>query len=177
MSTNLLFVTAKLSVKRVNDFLTKAPEVERAILPDSIFFLVEDSHVPYEKIFNETSTEPPVSDFQSGFIGASDDDLWKQLESYSDAERKQDHAGTLHEEIIVVLDKESEKDDTVSMLYRKQDGEKTKWRAPFRFAVPIIMQMPFDDEEPWLNGVDDDGAIRMTEVYKALDVDWTHGDS
>lgn len=156
--------------------MTKAPEIERAILPDSIFFLVQDRNVKYETIFKETSTEPPVSEFQSGFISASDDDLWKQLESYSNTERKQDHAGTLHEETIIVLDKESEKDDTVLMLYRNQDGEKTKWRAPFKFAVPIIMQMPFDDEEPWLNGVDDDGVIKMTKVHKALGVTWTHGD-
>lgn len=162
--------------QRVNKFLTDAKEIEKDILPDSKFFLIKDRDVPYEDMMGDT-TEAPVKDFKSGFLGASDADIWNTIKKYREYESKLDHASYMLEETVVLLDETSAKHDTAVMLYKTQeDKRQIRWRVPFRFVISVIVQLPFRQEKIYLDSIDEHGHLHMKKVYEKLGLDWPHGD-
>lgn len=140
---------------------------------NSMYALVRDPSVPYEKL---EATEPPVKDFTSGFIGASNDDLWRQLKQYREDEDKTDHASYIKDNIIVVLDKIAAEKDHILTLYRARDGSTHSWRMPFKFICTLNADLP-DDEEAFCSRkfLDDEGVIDIPKLKKALGHPWEYG--
>jgi len=122
-------------------------------------------------------TEPPVADFESGFIGATDDDLWRTLKEYANEEGKGGKAPRIDREMIVVLDEISATNDTIRMLYEPQHeakdagaGRQTR-RVDFLYIFGVVAYLP-EDELNFMNPDhrDENGVIDMQKIHKAAGV-------
>ena len=125
------------------------------------------------KDIDNPGTEPPVEDFESGFIGATDDELWQTVEAYSDEDRK-GRAATLDRDILVVLDDISAFKNTIKMLYNPRgEGEhKQAWRVDFLYVWGVTPYLP-DQEDIYMNpDKRKDGVIDLQKIYEAKGVDF-----
>lgn len=157
----------------MNAFLSEHQRIEDGLVPNSIFALVRDRNVSLIGI-DSPGTEPPVADFESGFIGATDDDLWRTLWEYADADGKGGKATRIDREMIVVLDEISATNDTIKMLYEPQHEAKDAgagrqtWRVDFLYVFGVVAYLP-EDELNFMNPEqrDENGVIDMQEIHKA----------
>lgn len=119
-------------------------------------------------------TEPPVADFDSGFIGAADDDLWRTLANYQKEEAKRDRGTSFCHCIVAVLDEASVTSDTIRMLYIPQHGgDKTAWRVDFKYVCGVTPHLPRDEEvfmDP--NMRDENGVLDLQKIHDTMGSVW-----
>lgn len=120
----------------------------------------------------DPGTEPPVNDFGSGFIGATDEELWRTLAHYSDEESKRERGYHVCKNTLVVLDQISETNETIKMLYNPQCGGKQAgkqvWRVDFLYAWGVTPHLPEDEEiymDPDMR--DENGVLDLQKIYDA----------
>lgn len=117
-------------------------------------------------------TEPPVEDFESGFIGATDEELWRALAYYDNEESKRPRGFRVDKNTLVVLDEISKTNNTIKMLYNPQwEGKhagKQAWRVDFLYVWGVTPHLP-EEEVLYMdpNMTDEDGVIDMHKIYEA----------
>jgi len=142
----------------------------------SLFQLVCDRNVPLADL-KKSGTEPPVADFESGFIDATDDDLWRTLGRYSDEDGKGGKAISIDSNMLVILDEVSVTNDTIKMLYNPQHEGKDAgagrqaWRVDPLYVWGVVPHLP-EDELNFMNPDhrDENGVIDMQKIHKAAGV-------
>lgn len=133
--------------------------------------MVRDRNVPLDDLLGDP-TEPPIEDFESGFIGATDEELWRTVAHYRDEETRRNQAHALDDNMLVALDQISETNDTVKMLYDPRSGGKQvgkqMWRVDFLYIWGVVPYLPDEEEicmDPDMR--DENGVLDMQKIWDA----------
>ncbi|KAI6870904.1 hypothetical protein KC343_g10088 [Hortaea werneckii] len=177
----LLFVTARLSSDRINTFLSSHQSI-RDVAYNSMLSLVRDQSTSVGDL--KEATEPPIDDgqFQSGFIGSNDEDLWKHLARLTSEEADRPGAITIERDIMFALDDISNDKDTIAVLWKRTRGKREfyKWRVVSRF-VPLVIADLLVQQSDEVDMVyircdvkDEDGTLDMKKVKEMIGEPWTY---
>ena len=91
--------------QRVNTFLSEHQSL-RDVAFNSLVSLVRDHSTLVDDIRDEQATEPPVDQFVSGFVGATDEELWKNLDRLAEEDTR-DRGGCFDHDLLFALDETS----------------------------------------------------------------------
>ncbi|KAM3506554.1 hypothetical protein MY10362_002309 [Beauveria mimosiformis] len=128
MSAILLFCTAKVPAQVINRLMEECAIPDDA---DNIFSLVRN---PDQQRLDEWNTEPPVQDFDTGFVNASDAELRSLIEPLT--QRSTAGATTsLCSDWIAVLDDKSEAQSAVVLHYSYPED---LWSGPIPALAELI---------------------------------------
>ncbi|KID85116.1 hypothetical protein MGU_07726 [Metarhizium guizhouense ARSEF 977] len=147
MSAILLFCTAKVPAKVINQLMEESATAEDA---DNIFSLVRS---PDQQRLDEWKTEPPVQDYDTGFEATPDAELRSLIEPLIQRSTN-GNSTSLASDWMAVLDEKSEAQSAVVLHYSyprelweeaivgpAEVGQGTiwwKWRVPFKAACTFF---------------------------------------
>lgn len=145
-----------------------------------MYGLVRDRNVSLDDI-DSPGTEPPVEAFKSGFIGATDDDLWQALSQYRNEESKSDRGGFLNGNAVLALDETSATANTVKMLYKPNDVDIQVWRVDFKCMPAVSADLSHGDEGDEVDEIyfgpdmkDENGVLDMRKIKDAIGGVWKY---
>lgn len=161
--------------QRINKLLSEHQTLDDDI-PDSLFALVRDRTVSLADL--DDNTEPPVEEFESGFIGATDEQLWSTLPEYHKEDNKGGKAIHIDPHLLVLLDEISVTNNTIRMLYNPDHGEtkdtgRQAWRVDFLYVWGVTPHLQVGREEEIFydpDNQDENGVLDMQKICDAMGI-------